>query len=199
MLRFIENQFRRPSGLTGRILSRIMLIGNRSAYNKLIPELDIRQNDRILEIGYGHGLGIDLISSGFDCFVNGIDFSEVMFQEATKRNKKHIANKKAELYYGDFLSSELISNQYDKVFCINVIYFWNKLIEPFSKVNFLLKEGGLFCLYMEHSDDLKQMKFTKNDIFNIYSVEQVVDNLKLSGFRDIDYKYDKGYLIKSQK
>jgi cyclopropane fatty-acyl-phospholipid synthase-like methyltransferase len=199
MLRIIGNQFRKPTGLLGRIISMIMIKGNSYAYNKIIPELDIKLNDRILEIGYGHGLGVDMIASGFDCFVSGIDFSELMFNEATKRNMKHINNKKVELCHGDFLSSEIISNQYDKIFCINVIYFWDKLDEPFSKIKKGLKKGGIFCIHMAHRDDLEKMKFTKDAIFNKYTIEEVVNSLKLSGFEEVRYEFDKGYLITCKK
>jgi cyclopropane fatty-acyl-phospholipid synthase-like methyltransferase len=199
MLRFIGNQFKKPTGLFGKIVSKVMIQGNGPAYDKIIPELDVKQNDSILEIGYGHGLGIDLLSSNYDCFVSGIDFSELMFREATKRNKKHIDNKKAALFYGDFLSFEVIENQYDKVFCINVVYFWDQLEVPFTRINSALKKGGTLCIYMVHRDDIKKMKFTKDGIFNKYSIDQVVDNLKISGFSDISYKFDKGYLIKCRK
>jgi len=195
----IANQFRKPSGWLGKIISRIMIIGNSSQYNKLIPELDIKQNDKILEIGYGHGLGINKISSNFDCFVSGIDFSELMYKQATKRNKIHIENRKAELLYGDFLSTELTSNYFDKVFCLNVIYFWDTLEEPFSKIYTVLKEGGILCMFMEHSVNLDKMKFTKNEIFNLYAIEYVADKLKLAGFSDITFKFDKGYIIKCKK
>jgi SAM-dependent methyltransferase len=176
-----------------------MIFGNRATYDKMISELEIKAYDRIFEIGYGHGLGVRKISSKFDCFVSGIDYSELMFNEATKRNRKYIENKKVELYLGDFLNSELISNQYDKIFCINVIYFWDRLDKPFSKIIGGLKNGGAFCLYMAHSDNLKKTKYTQNDIFNKYTIDQVVDNLNLAGFRDIKYKYNKGYLIKCRK
>ena len=58
MLRFIGNQFRKPRGFFGKIVSKIMIKGNSHAYDKIIPELNIQQNDRILEIGYGHGIGV---------------------------------------------------------------------------------------------------------------------------------------------
>lgn len=199
MLRLIGNQFRKPTGFLGRIIAKLMVKGNSYAYDKIIAELEIKQNDRIFEIGYGHGLGIDRILSNYDCFISGIDFSELMFKQAVKRNRKHIDNKKVELYYGDFLTSEIISNQFDKVFCINVIYFWDKLDDPFLKIKTGLKEGGTFCIYMAHRDDLKKMKFTKDEIFNKYTIEQVIDKLKQSGFNDISHKYDKGYLIKCRK
>jgi ubiquinone/menaquinone biosynthesis C-methylase UbiE len=199
ILRSIGSQFRKPSGLAGKIISRLMMLGNRAAYNKMISELEIKANDRIFEIGYGHGLGVRKISSRFDCFVSGTDYSELMFNEATKRNRKYIKNKKVELYLGDFLNSEIISNQYDKIFCINVIYFWDRLDKPFSKIICGLKKGGTFCLYMAHSGELKRTKYTQNDIFNKYTIDQVVENLNLAGFSDIKYKLDNGYLIKGRK
>jgi cyclopropane fatty-acyl-phospholipid synthase-like methyltransferase len=199
ILRSIGGQFRKPTGLPGKLISRLMMLGNRAAYDKMISELEIKADDRIFEIGYGHGLGVRKISSKFDCFVSGIDYSELMFNEATKRNRKYIENKKVELYLGDFLNSELISNQYDKIFCINVIYFWDLLDKPFSKILYGLKNGGAFCLYMVHSGDLEKTKYTQNAIFNKYTIDQVVDNLNLAGFSDIKYKYNKGYLIKCRK
>lgn len=199
MLRFIGNQFRKPTGFFGKIISKIMIKGNSSAYDKIIPALDIKENDKILEIGYGHGVGIDRISKEYDCFITGIDFSELMFAEATSRNKKHIDNKKVELFYGDFLDFEATANQYDTIFCINVIYFWNNLDIPFSKIKTILKDGGVLCMFMVHQDDLKKMKFTKDDIFNKYAIDQVVDKLQLQGFKDISYNFDNGYLIKCKK
>ena len=182
MLRFIGNQFRKPTGFFGKIISGIMIKGNSREYDKIIPELEVNQKDNILEIGYGHGVGVDRIASNFDCKVSGIDFSELMFREASKRNKKHIDNQKVELHYGDFLNSEMIPNQYDKILCLNVIYFWDKLDEPFSKIQSGLKEGGLFCIYMAHRDDLTKVRFAKDGIFNKYSIGQVIDHLKFSGF-----------------
>jgi hypothetical protein len=52
---------------------------------------------------------------------------------------------------------------------------------------------------MVHSDDLKKAKYTQYDIFNKYTLDHVVDNLKLAGFSDIKYKFNKGYLIKCRK
>ena len=78
MLRIIGSQFRRPSGMLGRIISLLMLNGNKPAYDKLIPELQIKQNDRILEIGYGHGMGVKRIASGWDCYVTRISIEHVV-------------------------------------------------------------------------------------------------------------------------
>lgn len=199
MYRLIGNQYRKPSGLLGRIIAKKMTRGNIPVYDKIIPGLGIKQNDRILEIGYGLGVGIDKIVSGYDCFVSGIDFSDLMYKLASKRNKKHITNGKAELHHGDFLSTEMILNQFDIIFCTNVIYFWNNLDEPFSKIKTLLKDGGLLCIFMASSDFLTKKKFTKDGIFCKYSIGQVVDALTSAGFRDVNYEFKKAYIIKCRK
>ncbi|MDD4031706.1 MAG: class I SAM-dependent methyltransferase [Bacteroidales bacterium] len=199
MLTYIAKQFRKPTGFCGKIISKMMTKGNVPAYDIVIPELHIKPKDRILEIGYGLGIGIDRISSDYDCFVSGIDFSEIMFRGASKRNKDHIRNKKAELCYGDFLTFNMVECQYDIVFCLNVIYFWDSLDEPFSKIKALLKEGGTFCIYMLPREDLAKAKFTTDEVFNKYTIDQVSDQLKLSGFKDISYQLNRGYIIKCRK
>jgi SAM-dependent methyltransferase len=200
MLGFIENQFKKPSGFFGIIISGLMKMGNKSIYDNVIPELEIKQHEKILEIGYGHGLGIYRIASAYDCFVTGIDFSELMFKEARKRNKRHIAGNKVALHYGDFINYELGINIFDKAFCINVIYFWDKLEKPFSKIKSELRSGGEFYIYMVNWDNLTQMKFKKDGVFNKYTIEQVAEELKSAGFININCKQlNNGYLIKCNK
>lgn len=50
-----------------------------------------------------------------------------------------------------------------------------------------------------HPDNLRKLKFTSDDIFNKYSIEAVTRELKASGFRDINHKYDNGYFINCRK
>jgi SAM-dependent methyltransferase len=200
MLRKIGSQFKKPSGFLGRIISSIMIKGNRPAIENLIKGLNIKQEEKILEIGYGPGIGIKLIAENCDsCKIVGIDFSELMFKRAAKRNKQFIQNGKVELLFGDFLEKEIVPGNFDKIYCVNVVYFWDNLQKPFEKIKALLKQGGIFSFYMAKNDDLNKMKFTKEDIFNKYSIEQVLEALKLVGFSEIDYFFDKGYFVKVKK
>lgn len=193
VFRKIGKQFKKPTGFLGKIVSNLMIMGNRSAYETMIKDLTIRPNDKILEIGYGPGIGIDLISKRFEtCDIYGIDFSELMYKRATRRNKRFIKNNRVHLLFGDFVETEISTREFDKIFCINVIYFWDNLQKPFEKVNSLLKDGGIFCFYMANKDDLTKVKFTKDEIFNKYSIEQVLKALKSGGFKESDYYFKKG-------
>ena len=173
--------------------------GNSPAYFKIIEELEIKSGDRLLEIGYGHGLGIDMIFKKYDCHVTGIDFSELMYKEASNRNKKHIENGKLSLNFGDYLSFNTDNNSFDKIFFINVIYFWKTLESPLIKIRNELKTDGILCIYMAHRDDLNRLSFTSDDVFNKYTIEFITEELKKYGFREIQYKFDRGYYIKCKK
>lgn len=198
--RKIGMQFKKPTGFPGKIVSILMSKGNRPAYERMIKDLTINSNDKILEIGFGPGIGIHLILKRFETTdIYGIDFSELMYRRATKRYEKLIENNRVHLLFGDFVETEISASGFDKIFCINVIYFWDNLQKPFEKIKSLLKNDGIFCCYMESKDDLSKVKFTKDDIFNKRSIEQVTKALKSAGFKETEYYFKKGYYIKAKK
>ncbi|HPI19631.1 MAG TPA: class I SAM-dependent methyltransferase [Candidatus Kapabacteria bacterium] len=199
-MRTIGEQLKKPKGIVGRFyISKLMKKSNQIVYDAMLEQLELNQNDKIFEIGYGNGLGVNMIATNFDCLIEGVDFSKLMYNEARKRNKEHIENKKVKLYYGDFLKYNLPENCYDKIYCLNVVYFWDDLKIPFSKIRNGLKQGGIFCMYMNHRDLLNKMEFTKDDIFNKRTIEQVINNLEESCFKDISFKTQYGYYIKCRK
>jgi ubiquinone/menaquinone biosynthesis C-methylase UbiE len=192
-------QFKKPTGLFGLLISNLMIKGNRSNYEILLRDLDIKPHDKILEIGYGPGIGISLIAEKCtSCVIHGIDFSKLMYKRASDLNKRYIHDNNVRLLLGDFLTLEIDLKDYDKVFCLNVVYFWNDLLQPFEKIRSLLKKGGKFCFYMAHKDFLIKKK-SPDKIFNKYSIEQVTEALTKTGFSRIDHYYDKGYYIKAEK
>jgi ubiquinone/menaquinone biosynthesis C-methylase UbiE len=196
----IGMQFKKPTGVLGKIVSNLMIIGNRSAYKTLIKDLSIQKNDKILEIGYGPGIGISLISKRFEtCDLYGIDFSGLMYRKASWKNRQIIKKNRVHLLFGDFVETEISTRCFDKIFCINVVYFWDDLKKPFERVKSLLKDNGIFCFYMAKKDDLNKAKFTTDDIFNKYTIEQISEALKSAGFNKIDYYSKKGYYIKAKK
>jgi cyclopropane fatty-acyl-phospholipid synthase-like methyltransferase len=194
---FIAAQFKKPSGLFGLFSSNIMIKGNKAHYERLIKDLDLQPDDKLLEIGYGPGVGINMIARACgSCTIHGIDFSKLMYRRARKYNKLYIDNDAMVLQQGDFLRTAVVSNEYDKIFCLNVVYFWNDLEEPFKKVLSLLKTGGLFHIYMANKDALKKAPDT---VFNKHSIEQVIEALKSAGFKNVEYHTEKGYCIKAKK
>ncbi len=149
----LAKQLRRPSGFLGKLVAKMMEFRNRGSYKEIIGKLSPRKGEHILEIGYGPGLGIYQIASSFPgCTISGIDYSELMYQKASKRNKKFIDKGTVHLQHGDVLTLEPGNDKFDKIFCVNVIYFWNDLNLAFTRIFSMLGEKGEFLIYMDHMD-----------------------------------------------
>jgi cyclopropane fatty-acyl-phospholipid synthase-like methyltransferase len=84
MFKLVGKQLRKPSGFFGRLVSKGIEIKNKGFYEKIIKGLDIKGGEKIFEIGYGSGLGINSIANKYNCTVGGIDFSELMYNKAVK-------------------------------------------------------------------------------------------------------------------
>jgi SAM-dependent methyltransferase len=202
----IANQFRKPSGFWGRIIGFLMKKTNKPSYEAIINKLKITDNDSVLEIGYGHGEALKIIGErNKSCKISGIDFSELMFNQALKNNAQLEREGRLDLKSGDFLKYDFNDIRYTKIFCANVIYFWDDLLAGFLKVNEILESGGIYGIYMATPEDLMKIKFARTDIFNKYSVNTVQELLYKAGFQEVipDYfdhgQATRGYLIIAKK
>ena len=55
--------FGRPQGVLGRLGGIIMARSNREVAIQMVELLDVHPNDRVLEVGYGPGVAIQLIAA----------------------------------------------------------------------------------------------------------------------------------------
>jgi len=205
MINQIANQFKKPTGFTGAIIGLLMKHFHKPVYRRLIENLSICENDKIFEIGYGTGDAIKLIAKiNSKCKISGIDFSELMYTQTLRNTKSLIDSGRVEIFFGDFLTTSMNGHKYTKVFCINVVYFWDDLDAGFRKVYEMLELQGVFSIYMESAEYLLNQRFTKTAIFNTHSIGSVQTALKNVGFRDtkiVDYsgRFKTAYFIFSSK
>jgi ubiquinone/menaquinone biosynthesis C-methylase UbiE len=198
MATILAKQLRKPSGFLGNIVAKMMEFRNHRSYKEIINKLSPQKGEHILEIGYGPGLGIYQIAGSFpDCHIYGIDFSELMYNKASLRNKKFIEKGIVSLSQGDILTGNPEKVRFDKIFCVNVIYFWNDLNLAFTKIFNMLGEKGEFLIFMDHRDTIEKAKFLAD--FCKYPVEEVEMKLKNAGFSHIGFNFDKGYYICAKK
>lgn len=195
----LAKQLRKPSGFFGNLVAKMMEFRNSGSYQVIINRLAPRPGEHIMEIGYGPGLGIYQIADSFPgCRISGIDFSELMFRKASVKNRKFIEKGTVRLKHGDILTIEPGEDKFDKIFCVNVIYFWNNLNQAFKRIFNMLGKEGKFLIYMDHRDSLEKAKFLAD--FCKYPVEEVERELKGAGFTHIEYNFDKGgYFISAMK
>ena len=194
---YFSKQARKPTGIFGRFyMSRVFEKGN-AELNALVYEiLSIRENDHILEIGFGTGTLINKIAATLDNgLVEGIDFSKSMVAIAQKKNRKHINNGKVKIHMGDFDDVPFDDNYFDKIFSVNTIYFWKNPDTTISKICRILKPGGKLIIGFNEKSEMEKMPLNK-DVFQYYSTQDLTELLSIHGsLNNIDIISKKGKQI----
>ena len=85
--RMLMRMFGRPKGILGRLDGIIMARTNQPCAAWVIDRLGIQPHDRVLEVGFGPGVGIELLASSVSggC-IAGVDPSDEMVEQARARN-----------------------------------------------------------------------------------------------------------------
>lgn len=179
----MAQQARRPNGFFGRLFGFSMSRINRQANAWTLSQLALKKTDDVLEIGYGPGQAIQLLCAEVpEGRICGIDFSETMLQAATARNQDAIEAGLVELRVGDAASLPYPDASFDKVFCVNVIYFWPKPQEQLGEILRVLKPGGTLAIYMGDAVEMGGVKITQTGVFDLYPASDVMQMLKDVGF-----------------
>jgi ubiquinone/menaquinone biosynthesis C-methylase UbiE len=132
--------FGRPQGMLGRFGGIIMARMNKEFTYSVIDLLDIQPNDRVLEIGFGSGVGIQhlagLASTGY---IAGIDYSQEMVEQATARNLKKI-------------EAGLVDT-FDKALAVNSMQVWSDAAIALQEMQRVMKkvEGRIVLGFTPYS------------------------------------------------
>lgn len=153
-LRFREHlvsQFGQPTGCWGGIAGRIMAWrpSNRARNRWTIEVLNVRRDDRVLEIGCGPGLALRWLSElTVDGFVAGIDHAEVMVQQARRRNAKALEAGKVCVRQQAVEELVLLNlpAPFDKIMAVNVQMFWDEPVAVLKNLRRFLRPGGCIAL-----------------------------------------------------
>ena len=101
MIKKFNSQFAHPEGWVGRFVGMILALKNRERNAWTISMLDIQPDDQVLEIGFGPGQAIQEVAKLTpNGFVAGIDLSETMVAQASKRNAAAIRSGRVLLQQG---------------------------------------------------------------------------------------------------
>lgn len=137
----------RPRGIPGRLGGVIMARMNRDAAAQVIKLLDVRPDDKVLEVGFGPGVGIQLLLERLTGgLVAGIDQSQEMVRQAAARNAGALRESKADLRYGSAERLPFKDAMFDKAFAINSMQVWQDARAGLREIRRVLKPGGKVAL-----------------------------------------------------
>ena len=150
--------FGRPQGALGRLGGIVMARMNQQMAQRTIELLDVQSSDRVLEIGSGPGVGIQLLASVVSTGrVAGIDPSEEMVEQAKARNAAGIVTGRVELRRGSVERLPYENASFDKAMAINSMQVWSDATTGLHETRRILRSGGSIALgFTRHSGQAKE-------------------------------------------
>lgn len=179
-----KRQFGRPTGLLGWAVGHLMAIKN-VEMNQLTAELlDVQPDDHVLEVGFGPGTLIQMLANrATQGCVAGVDLSEVMVKQATRRNRPFITAGRVELRQGTVSYLPYEDSRFTKVCAVNSFHHWPAPEAGLQEVRRVLTEGGLLllCLRMQLPSprSLAAPGFTESE------VAEVQELMRRAGFHRV--------------
>jgi SAM-dependent methyltransferase len=186
--RVLRAQFGRPSGLLGTAAGYIMARtpSNLERIRWTLSLLDVKAGDRVLEVGFGPGVAIELLSKVATAgFVAGIDHSQEMVRHASRRNAKAVREGRVALHRASASAPPAFDRPFDKIFTINSIHFWEDPVDCLTKLRRLLRPGGVMAVTLQ-----PRMR-TATDATAATLGGELVAKLERAGFSRCDLKMRK--------
>ena len=148
--------FGRPRGLLGRLGGIVMARTNRRHAAWAVDLLDVQAADTVLEVGFGPGAAIQLLS-GSARHVAGVDPSAEMLRQARKRNVEAIGDGRVDLRQGFADHLPFAAESFDKAMAINSMQVWPDASAGLLEIRRVLKPGGRAApAFTAHSGQRKQ-------------------------------------------
>lgn len=156
-------------------------------------------NARIVELGCGEGLFLELLSKNNpEAEIYGVDMWENILSEAKERLKNF---KNVKLIHSDARFTELKQKFFDYCFCLNTILNLESINDVellFLEIKRILKSSGIFIFDIRNSINpiirlqYRFVKFYDRDIsvpVNAYTMDTMTKLLKKTGFKINEKKF----------
>ena len=162
---------------------------------KTVKFLD-KKKLRLLDLGTGYGYIEYALKSNPNIIIEGIDISP----KAIKNLNRHFNGK---FIVNSIYKYKYISDSFDAVVLLEVLEHVppSKTFFILKNINKVLKRGGIFIVSIPMNEGLEKMSENTNGHLRTYTKDVIFAELKLSGFKIIDYKelyaFKSLYMIKT--
>lgn len=169
---------------------------SRKLYEKILDRLEITDEDTVLEVGCGRGLGCVMALDSFHANQAwGLDAAPEQIARCQKAHQKRI--KKRDLHFIKGLASSIpFSNEkFHKIFSVEAAQHFPSLPPFFHEVWRVLKPGGKFVMttfFKEEGATLKNIgqwiQTVEKKIDFFHPIQKTLRQLKKAGFANITHK-----------
>ena len=126
----------------------------------VVEQMDVGPDDRVLEIGCGHGVAATLLCERLEGGrLVAVDRSEKMIRAASRRNAGHVEAGRAEFLVAHLEDLDLGNRLFDKILAVRVGLFHREPDRARGMAEKYLAPGGkLFVFFDQPSDTRKKVR-----------------------------------------
>ncbi len=120
---------------------------NRRRSQWAVALLGVEPTDRFLEVGFGPGIAIrEAARVAANGRVVGVDHSDEMVRQATKRNRKAVREGRVVLHRMEADDLRGLASTFDKVLVVNSLGFWPRPVDRLADIRSIMSDGGVIAI-----------------------------------------------------
>jgi ubiquinone/menaquinone biosynthesis C-methylase UbiE len=189
------SQAKKPTGIFGLLIVRLMNLGHTKLTNWGLSCLTIKEDDIILDIGCGGGKTVNKLAKIAEKGkVYGIDFSDTAIKFSSRLNRHNINLGKVNIQKASVSLLPFPDNFFNIVTAIETYFFWPDLENDMKEVLRVIKPGGKLLIVSEaykNSENGKSInrwsKFSNTKDFMQYQTkEEFRQTFINAGYQDVN-------------
>ena len=186
---FLIKQSQKPSGLIGRVITKIWSFYSKKLSLWAIKQTTISDNYRILEIGYGGGSTIkNLLALNKNLEIHGIDISKESYRTAQRVHSDSIRKGSVQLKIGNVENMPYQNNYFDRIFAIQTHIFWKDIKKSFQEVYRVLSSNSTLIIASEK----EKIHYHMTDYRTSHEFSQLLTSI---GFSKIEEKQNRNWIL----
>ena len=181
----IAGQLSRPRGWLGRaVMTRVLNRGNRELIRATLDGLALAPGCRLLDVGFGGGLLLELASRRGVRTLAGVDPSEAAVAFLRSRaDALEGSALRVEVGVAEALPFDAAS--FDVVTSSNTVYFWPDPARAFGELRRVLAPGGVLSVGFSGAAKLRGFGAITRHGFHFHEDRDLVAAATGAGFRDV--------------
>ncbi|RHC96122.1 class I SAM-dependent methyltransferase [Streptococcus parasanguinis] len=186
---FLIKQSQKPSGLIGRVITKIWSFYFKKLSLWAIKQTTISDNYRILEIGYGGGSTIkNILALNKNLEIHGIDISKESYRTAQRVHSDSIRKGSVQLKIGNVENMPYQNNYFDRIFAIQTHIFWKDIKKSFQEVYRVLSSNSTLIIASEK----EKIHYHMTDYRTSHEFSQLLTSI---GFSKIEEKQNRNWIL----
>ncbi len=184
--RWLARQLGQPTGLGGRYVARLLNRGNADTNAKAIAWLDVQPGDRVLDAGFGGGVGLAALLASPAATVTGVDHAETMVEAARAR---HAGDERLVVVAASLDALPFADGAFERILSVHTVYFWADAAATARELARVLAPGGRLVLGAGRKAWMAEQRVHRTG-FALYEDEELAELLRGAGLTGVRVEGD---------